>query len=94
MPTTRQKMITLLETAPRDAHALSALAGIREKEVYPHLEHIQRSLEAQGRRLVVVPYHCRLCRFTFKRRTKLRPPGRCPRCRQGSIEPARFKIGT
>ena len=92
MPTIRQKIIALLEIEPRDAYTLSALIGIREKEVYPHLEHIQRSLKAQGRRLSVHPYRCRLCGFVFRRRVKPHPPGRCPQCRQGSIEPAQFVI--
>jgi len=92
MPTIRQKIISLLEADPLDAHDLSSALGIREKEVYPHLAHIQRSLKTRGARLAITPYHCRLCGFTFKDRKKLHPPGRCPRCKQGSIEPALFKI--
>jgi len=92
MPTLREKMIILLAESPGDARMLSALLGIREKEVYPHLEHIQRSLKARGKRLHVTPYYCRLCRFAFKNRAKLHPPGRCPQCKQGSIEPALFSV--
>jgi len=92
MPTIRQKITSLLEQEGMDARMLSALVGIREKEVYPHLEHIRRSLQTRNRQLVVTPYRCRLCGFTFKSRSKLHPPGRCPQCRQGSIEPALFAI--
>jgi len=92
MPTVREDMITLLSENTQDARALSSALGIREKEVYPHLAHIQRTLQTRGQRLVITPYHCRLCGFTFKDRQKLHPPGRCPRCRQGSIEPALFTI--
>ena len=92
MPTLREKMIKLLEERPLDARELSGILGLREKEIYPHLEHVRCSLKARGQRLVVTPYHCRLCGFVFKRREKLNPPGRCPQCKQGSIEPAGFRI--
>ena len=92
MPTVREEMITLLSENTQDSRALSIALGIREKEVYPHLAHIQRTLQARGQTLDITPYHCRLCGFVFKERKKLHPPGRCPRCKQGSIEPALFTI--
>jgi len=92
MPTIRENMIALLAENAQDARALSSALGISEKEVYPHLAHIQRSLKAQKKKVVITPYRCRLCGFTFKDRRKLHPPGRCPRCKQGSIEPALFAI--
>jgi len=92
MPTLREKMISLLEKEPQDARNLSSALGIREKEIYPHLEHIRLSLKARGRQLHITPYHCRLCGFVFKKRSKLHPPGRYPQCKQGSIEPALFKV--
>lgn len=92
MPTVRKEMMTLLKKNALDARALSGALKLREKEVYPHLAHIQRSLEARKKRLVITPYHCRLCGFVFKNRQKLHPPGRCPQCKQGSIEPALFEI--
>ena len=92
MPTLREKMIALLKESVLDARALSGALGIREKEIYPHLAHIQRSLKARGQQLSITPYHCRLCGFEFKTRTKLHPPGRCPHCKQGSIESALFRI--
>ena len=92
MLTIRQQIIAFLEQEALDAHTLSGLVGIREKEVYPHLEHIRKSLKARGKHLVITPYHCRLCGFVFKDRKKLHPTGRCPHCKQGSIEPALFTI--
>ncbi len=92
MQTARQKIISLLEEETLDARSLSGLLGIREKEVYPHLAHIQRSLKVQKKQLLTAPYHCRLCGFIFKDRKKFHPPGRCPRCKQGSIDPARYAI--
>jgi predicted Zn-ribbon and HTH transcriptional regulator len=92
MPTLREKMIILLEENPLDARALSSILSLREKEVYPHLEHVRRSLKTRGKHLSITPYQCRLCGFEFKSRGKLTPPGRCPQCKQGSIEPAVFAV--
>ncbi len=92
MQTVRKEMMTLLAKDALDARALSGALGLREKEVYPHLAHIKRSLKTRNKELVTTPYYCRLCGFIFKDRKKLHPPGRCPRCRQGSIEPALFSI--
>jgi len=75
MPTLREKMTSLLKKEPLDAQALSKALAIREKEIYPHLEHIRLSLKARGQRLHITPYHCRLCGFAFKKRSKLHPPG-------------------
>lgn len=92
MPTVRKEMIALLEASTLDARALSGALGLPEKEIYPHLAHIQRSLKALKKMLVITPYHCQLCGFIFKERRKLHPPGRCPWCKQGSIGPALFTI--
>jgi len=92
MQTVRKAMMALLEKDVLDARALSGALKLREKEVYPHLAHIQRSLKARKKRLVITPYLCRLCGFVFKDRQKLHPPGRCPQCKQGSIEQALFRI--
>ena len=92
MPTLREKIIHLLTETRLGARTLSSALGVREKEIYPHLAHIQRSLKVRGQQLKITPYHCRLCGFEFNKRTKLHPPGRCPQCKQGSIEPALFEI--
>jgi len=92
MQTIRKEMMALLEESALDARALSSALGLREKEVYPHLAHIQRSLKPQKKMLVITPYQCQLCGFIFKDRKKFHPPGRCPRCKQGSIHPALYTI--
>ncbi len=75
-----------------DARELSKCVKIREKEVYPHLVHIQKSLKNRKQKLMVEPYFCRVCDFVFTERKRLSPPGRCPECRRGSIEPAVFTV--
>ena len=92
MQTIRKQIMLLLAESAQDARTLSSILGLKEKEVYPHLVHIRRSLKARGKHLVIIPYHCRLCGFIFKDRKKFQPPGRCPHCKQGSIEPALFSI--
>lgn len=93
MSTVRQKMIELLRTGEYDALALSQLLSIREKEVYQHLPHIAKSLAASGKRLLIKPYLCLSCGFSFAGRERLNRPGRCPRCRQTHIRMATYSLG-
>jgi len=48
--TTRQQMIVLLSESEMSARDISQAMRIREKEVYEHLPHIARSLEAQKKK--------------------------------------------
>jgi len=92
MPTIRQKIIALLAEADMDARELSRELGIKEKEVYEHLAHIDRSLAAKGGRLVVRPSECLNCGFVFKDRRRLTRPSRCPRCRESHLTNPSFQI--
>jgi predicted Zn-ribbon and HTH transcriptional regulator len=92
MPTIRQKIIELLTEAEMDARQVSREVGIKEKEVYEHLAHIERSLAAKGDRLVVRPSECLNCGFVFKDRRRLTRPGRCPRCRDSHLTNPSFQI--
>lgn len=101
--TVRRKIRSLLEEAdaPLSAKEISAAAGIPEKDVGPHLEHLRRSLEGTGARegrgtpgrLAVEPARCNGCGFVFRKRERLRKPGRCPLCKGESIDPPRFLLG-
>ena len=93
MPTVRQQMIDLLSEKELNALEISQALHIREKEVYGHLEHIRRSLVRQkDRKLHVSPYRCLGCGYVFRDRRRLDRPGRCPRCREGHIAMAGFRI--
>jgi predicted Zn-ribbon and HTH transcriptional regulator len=92
MPTVRQKIIALLTEAEMDARELSREVRIREKEVYEHLTHISRSLEAKGRKISIRPCECLQCSYVFKDRKRFTRPGRCPRCRATRITHPSFKI--
>jgi len=88
----RQALMDLLEEEEVNALDISQILGIPEKEVYVHLEHIERSLANKGRRLVIYPFSCLNCGFLFTGRKRFTPPGRCPGCRSTHIGRATYKI--
>ncbi|MBI5055226.1 MAG: transcriptional regulator [Nitrospirae bacterium] len=90
--TVRQKIISLLSERTHSAKELSGAVRVGEKEVYEHLEHIQKSLAKGDHKLTVIPAECRKCGFIFSKREKLKKPGRCPMCRGESIEEPLFGI--
>lgn len=77
---------------PRTMLELSQLLHQAEKELVGHLQHLQRSLPAQGARLVVEPAACKSCGHVFEDRTRLTKPSRCPVCKKERIEPPRFVV--
>lgn len=91
--TIRKRMIELLSESPMDGRELSGRLGIREKEVYRHLEHVRRSVAREGRKLAVTPAQCLACGYAFKDRSRLTPPGRCPRCRHTRLSYPVYGIG-
>lgn len=90
--TLRQSMVALMAEAPRTAREMSQRLSITEREVWDHLNHIQRSLAARNQHLGTQPYVCLECGFRFKERRKHSKPGRCPQCKKGHIAPAVFFI--
>jgi predicted Zn-ribbon and HTH transcriptional regulator len=91
--TARRRIMALLENQPVSARDISGAVGLAEKEVYPHLEHIRRSLQRERRRLIVLPSSCFGCGFVFHKRQRLTTPGKCPVCRSESISETFFSIG-
>jgi hypothetical protein len=92
MQTIRQQIIDLLREQESNAREISQAVHIMEKEVYAHLEHIDRTIGRQGLKLVVQPYACLSCGFTFEARRRWTRPGRCLVCRQGHIRMAVYRI--
>jgi predicted Zn-ribbon and HTH transcriptional regulator len=90
MVTLRKEIAETLEKEPLDLREISQLFGIKEKEVLDHLEHIAKS--AHPKRFKMEPAHCRQCGFSYKKRERLKTPGRCPLCKSESISPPRFQI--
>lgn len=89
--TVRQKIMSLLQGNTFSAKDISSEVGIPEREVYGHLEHIQRTAHKY---FVVTPPVCRKCGFVFTKRERLKKPGRCPVCRSELIKEPVFSIRT
>ena len=90
--TIRQQIMACLENHPMNAIEISQSVGIMEKEVYDHLEHIALSLAVHDRKLFIHPSKCLKCGFSFEKRTRLKRPGRCPRCRGTHIQSPTYEI--
>ncbi len=90
--TIRRRMVELLRGGPLTPREISAQAGIPEREVARHLEHVRRSLQGSEERLEIEPSVCRKCGFAFAKRERLDRPGRCPVCRGQSIGEPRFFV--
>lgn len=90
--TIRQELLKVLSEGPCSSKDLSAAAGISEREVYGHLEHIHKSLSSSERRLVIIPAECRKCGFVFTKRERFRKPGKCPVCRGESIREPLYAV--
>jgi len=92
MPTVRESIIELLAKREMDARELSRLLGIREAEVFEHLDHIAKSVTAKKRKFKVRPCRCRLCGYVFENRRRLSRPGRCPECKRSQLEGPTYAI--
>jgi predicted Zn-ribbon and HTH transcriptional regulator len=90
MSTLRKKIAEALEGESLDLREISKLVEIKEKEVLDHLTHIEKSAHHRG--FTVEPASCQECGFSFKKRTRLSTPSRCPVCKSEHISPPRFKI--
>jgi len=94
--TVRERLYELLRLGPATARDLSRAAGIRERDVAAHLEHLERSLRRKGERLAVESSVCLDCSFRFGARPRHRysRPGGCPECRGRRISLPRFWVET
>ena len=90
--TFRQQLEALLKSGQHSCRDLSQLAHQSEKEIVAHLEHLRRSLRSKGLKIEVDPAICRQCGYTFEKRSRLTKPGKCPACKQTTIEPPLYSI--
>ena len=90
--TIRRKIISALKEEVLSARDLSGIVHIREKDVYEHLHHIQRTILQDGNKLIVTPAECKKCGFNFKKRERFSKPGKCPICRHEAIREPLFFI--
>ena len=90
--TPRKAIRRLLAAGAHTAYELSALAGVPERDVAPHVEHLARSLRHGDERLDIDPARCLDCGYVFRDRTKLTRPGACPKCRGQHLGAPVFRI--
>ena len=90
--TIRQLIIELLGRAPMDSLQVARALALREKEVAEHLPHIARSIAGRGGRFIMHPARCLNCGYQFKDRRRLKPPGRCPRCKQSRLQGPEYQV--
>jgi len=83
--TLRQAIRSFLEGPPATVREISRGVGASEKDVLAHMEHLGRSLPRSGSELDVTPAECEECGFVFRKRGRLKKPGRCPLCRSTRI---------
>ncbi|MBM4394310.1 MAG: transcriptional regulator [Deltaproteobacteria bacterium] len=89
--TIRQAIVAAMRDAgrPLSAVELAAAVGVRERDVFDHMEHVRLSL---GRAFVLQPASCRTCGFEFRDRDRTSGPGRCPACRSERLTPPLFGV--
>jgi predicted Zn-ribbon and HTH transcriptional regulator len=87
--TVRQEIMHLLAGGTLSAKEISSAVRVSEREVYDHLGHIQKNRAIQLR---TTPAECRKCGFVFKKRQRLKKPGKCPVCKGELIQEPLFMI--
>lgn len=90
--TIRKSIVDLIEVQSLSAKEISGSVRISEKEVFDHLEHIRKTIRKQNRKVEIKPPRCKQCGFVFKKRERLKKPGKCPICKSETIEEASFFI--
>jgi transcriptional regulator len=94
LSTRRQEIVRLLAAGEISFEDLRRLLGVPLSVLEDDLRHVERSLRAEGRRLLVMPAECRECGFGLRRRAgRYATPGRCPRCGDERVLPVRLQIG-
>lgn len=90
--TSRERLLQALSAEPVSVRVLSQQAQLTERDVIAHLEHLQKSLKTQRRRLLLTPASCQDCQFVFHKRDRLTRPGKCPVCRSTHVSEPLFSL--
>lgn len=84
--------MSILEEEELTALDISKLVSIREKDVYHHILHIEKTLAKDKKKLVITAPECLSCGFLFEKRKSFSPPGRCPACKAQRISRPVFRV--
>jgi predicted Zn-ribbon and HTH transcriptional regulator len=90
--TIRRQIIEALKENNLSALELSQLIGIREREVYDHLDHIKRTISSKSENFIMTPSSCLKCGYKFVHRARLTKPSRCPRCKGTRLTRPTYRI--
>jgi len=90
--TIRRQIIEALKEENLSALDISQLIGIREREVYDHLGHIQRTISSQKENFKMTPPRCLKCGYHFMQRSRLTKPSRCPQCKGTRLTRPTYRI--
>ncbi|MBW2976999.1 transcriptional regulator [Candidatus Woesearchaeota archaeon] len=88
--TRREKIIEILSKEEKSAQQLANELQAQLFEILEDLGHIKHSIKP--RKLMALPAKCRKCGFAFEERSKIKKPGRCPRCKSEWIMAPLFRI--
>ncbi len=89
--TTRRRIADALRAEPATPSTLAARFELTAEAVLDHLEHVARSVEGDGERLLVAPPTCRECGFDGFEEL-LNRPSRCPDCKAESVTEPTFTV--
>lgn len=91
MLTRRARIREELEKRSMSIEEISRFIGMSSKEVLRELTHIQKTLRAEKKRLIVLYPVCNSCNRQIRLK-KLTYITKCPYCKSTHITPARFSI--
>ncbi len=90
--TRREQIIQILKETPQTVTQLANYFQLTNTEIEVDLGHIEKSVKSRNLKLGSQPAYCEKCKFTFKERSKIRKPSKCPQCRSESISEPVFYI--
>ena len=91
METRRQQIIALLQKEAWPIEELASHFSVHIKVIHDDIAHIQKSLK-KDYALVNTPFVCYQCGFRFQKRTKVKKPSRCPKCKTERISDAMIQL--
>lgn len=91
MLTDRQRLLELLREGFFTLKEISHEMRLSTRDVLLHMGHVRKGVRPP-RQFVLEPATCLKCGYRFKDRSRLNPPGRCPKCKGTHIQDPRYGI--